>query len=166
MASRMRRGIVALFLASVVFAPLLAATDAGAGASRAGIVVNHDQGPDTTECVRFQGDRIKAIDLLTRSTLAMYTEAHPSFKRSICWLDGEGFAPGSPCFDPDPGDPNWGIWLRKRGQAEPRQASVGVSFLNVRDRGVLHVQFAPFGGPPDFVQPTPAKVRFKSICGS
>ena len=174
MASRMRRGFVALFLAGAVFAPLSAATDAGAGANRAGVVVNHGDDSVDTDCVRFNADRILAIDLLTRTKdrtadpvvdFDLYTTADPSLGRAVCWLDGEGHAPGTPCFDTT-GGPNWLVWIRRKGQAEPKLASVGVSTLRVTPGAVLHLQFAAFGGPPDFEPPpAPDAVSVRSICG-
>jgi hypothetical protein len=164
MASRSRRLAVAVVLGAVLSGAALFATNADAGAQRAGVVVNHDTGADSTACVRIPGDSIRAIDLLSRTSFAMYTEGHPDFGRSMCWLDGEGFEPGESCFDATPDAPNWGVWLRKPGQSQPKQAQVGLSSLAVPANGVLHVQFAPFGGAPDFSQPTPDKVGIKAIC--
>jgi hypothetical protein len=158
----MRRGIVALFLAGAVFMPLLAATDAGAGTHRAGVVVNHGDGSVDTDCVRFRADWIRAIDLLTRTDFDLYTTADPSFGRAVCWLDNEGYGPGTSCFNPV--GKNWGVWLRRRGQAQPKQVSVGVSQLKVPPGAVLHLVFDEFD-PPDFVQSTPASVGVKTICG-
>jgi hypothetical protein len=166
MASRARRGLVALFLATAVFAPLLAATDAGAGTSRVGVVVTHGDGSVDTECVRIRGDSIKAITLLTRTPFDMYTQADPAFGRSICWLDGEGSHPS--CFG-DPLGRTWNLYLRKRGQDEPKIASVGASSLNVPAGGVLHALFDSWDEvePDVFVPPPPPDaMSVKSICES
>ena len=159
-----RKGLVAIFLAGAVFAPILAAPDAGAKSSRAGVVVNHGNGSADTECVRFNGDAIRAINALSKTSFDLYTQSFGGgLGRAVCWLDGEGYAPGSSCFGPTFDSPSWGVWLRKRGRAEPRQQNEGVSTLNVPAGGVLHLVFDTYD-PPDFVQTTPDAVTLKSIC--
>ena len=158
-----RRGLVALFMATAIFAPLLAATDAGAGTSRVGVVVNHGDGSVDTECVKIRGDSIKTITLLTRTSFDMYTQADPAYGRSICWLDGEGSHPS--CFGDLQGR-SWNLYLRKKGQDEPKIAPVGASSLVVPAGGVLHALFDSWSEVDGTFVPPPAPdtVSLKTIC--
>jgi hypothetical protein len=162
MASRSRRCLAALAVVAAVFGPLVIVPNAEAVKNRFGVVVEHGNDESTVECVELSAEKIRAIDLLSRTDFAVYTTAHPQFGRSICWLDGEGYHPD--CFGPNLDDPGWGVWLQKRGRDEPKSASVGVSSLSVPAGAVLYFQFDQFASSPPFEQPPPGTVKLRTIC--
>ena len=162
MASRTRRCLAALAVTAAVFGPLVIAPNAVAAKNRFGVVIEHGDETSVVDCVKIGADKIRAIDLLTRTGFSVYTTAHPEFGRSICWVDGEGYHPE--CFGPNLDDPGWGVWLQKKGQDEPKAATVGVSSIMVPARSVLYLQFAPFESSPPFEQEPPAEVKLRTIC--
>jgi hypothetical protein len=153
---RWRRALVATFVAAAVAIPLVIAPNASAAKSRFGVVVVHENGSTSEECVTLNADKIRALDLLNRTAFDLYTQSFGGdLGRAICWLDGEGVGPPG-CFGA-PEDPFWGFYLQSPGE-DPESTSLGVSSQMVRARDVVYFQFETFP------QPTPERTTLRSIC--
>jgi hypothetical protein len=169
---RSLRTVVLLFVVVVlaVFAPVMSSPTASGGTqSRVGVVIDHGNAlPTHVDCVAISGDTIKAIDLLSRADIDMYTtwvESSFGSGRAVCWVDGEGRGTDSTegCFgDPNDSnpDPFWGLWTQKITQAKPHEAFVGVSQLKIPARGLLYLTYETYP------QSRPTAKTFKEVCSS
>ena len=127
-------------------------------------MVHGDDSVDT-ECVKLGADVIRAFDLLQQTSFDFFTESFGDLGRAVCYLDDEGHVPPTGCFGPNFDSPSWGLWYQKpREGAVPRfSTNAGLSFLKVRNKGIIYLVFREFE-PPSFTQAAPTQLTIQSIC--
>ena len=122
--------ILALFLIAILIPRAALAQDT----NRAGLVVIHDDGRTTQQCISFSESEITGLQVLELSGLDLNYNAQNSLGATICRIDGAGCSyPQEDCFCQclEPPCKYWSYWYRSDG--DWFYSSVGASNRRVRN---------------------------------
>jgi hypothetical protein len=132
--------------------------------SRAGLVIQFDDGRAETRCVTFEGDEIRGADLLAQADLEAIVDVSSGMGVTVCQIAGEGCAyPAEPCFCQCMGGGEcsyWNYFYLEPGEREWTYSALGAAMRQVTP-GSVEAWVWGDGSTPPAVQ-----VSFEEICVS
>ena len=130
-------------LASLAPGSPLISSCAGAGSSRASLVVEHGDGSVVTRCVSFGTATVTGQALLESSGVAWSGQTYGSYGVAVCALDSEPLH-----YSTCPGqDSYWAIFVSRGGGAW-QLSSIGISSLTLGDGDAEGFRYVPSTGNP------------------
>lgn len=130
--------------------------------SRAGLVIQFDDGRAETHCVTFEGSEISGADLLAQADLEAIVDVSSGLGITVCQIAGNGCAyPAEPCFCQCMGGGECGYWnyfYLEPGASEWTYSALGAAMRQVSP-GSVEAWVWGDGSTPPAVQ-----VSFEEIC--
>lgn len=118
---------------------LLTGTGTAQTTSRAGLVVAHGDGRQSFVLVQFEGESIRAVELLDRSGLTVTELSFGALGIGVCAIEGTGCDVATcrqrVCQGPRPDDPFWQLFIRT-DEGSWQSAPLGISSDSVPNGGV------------------------------
>jgi hypothetical protein len=130
--------------------------------SRAGLVIQFDEGRSETRCVTFEGSEISGADLLVQADLEAIVDVSSGMGVIVCQIAGEGCAyPAEPCFCQCMGGGEcayWNYFYLEPGESEWTYSALGAAMRQVPPGSVEAWVWGDGSSPPA------VPVDFEEIC--
>jgi hypothetical protein len=130
--------------------------------SRAGLVIQFDNGRLESHCIAFEGDEISGADLLIRSGLDLSLDASQGMGITVCRIESLGCDfPADHCFCQCMGDgpcAYWTYFYRDPGQADWSYSALGAALRKVKPGAIEAWVWGDGHTPPA------SNLTFEGIC--